>query len=115
MSAALSKQLFELLDLEHEALITSNFSKLEQLSQKKEALSKAIQDSSSRLEASSIEKIRSKTEKNSQLFEANLKGIRAAIDKIEEGRHSFGQLKTYDFQGQLSTRRTLTPSVSKKA
>ena len=115
MSSGIAAEIITLLDQERDYLIASDLDALENLSSSKEALAQKLASGNVEFEKSVVEGIRTKSLHNSNLFESSLLGIRSALDRLEEVRFTFGQLKTYNGQGQISTESTRNPTISKKA
>lgn len=115
MNAELSDELIAILDQEREALALLDFGVLAELSIKKEELSEKLNSSRPTIEKNVLSTIKRKTHENGAIFEASLRGMKTAMDRIADVRQSYGHLKTYNGQGHVSTQRTMPPSVSKKA
>lgn len=111
----LSNDLIALLDQERAAIRTADFAKLEHISAQKEGISEKLKKTDSSIEKSALDTLRKMTAENAALYKASLTGMKLALDRISEVRQSFGQLKTYNTHGQLSTESTSQSAVSKRA
>ena len=111
----LEAEIITLLNKEYELLTTASFQEFPNMMEKKERLVERLKGSESLVSDIKLQEIRALAERNSTLFSASLEGIGGAIERISDVRSSFGQLKTYNNQGRISTAATTAPRVSVKS
>lgn len=111
----LEAQIMEVLEAEQALLLKADFENLGGISERKEALVSELRDRATEKNPKQTEAIRSKAERNAQLYDATLSGLGQAINRISEIRSTLGKITTYDDRGLVTTTDTEAPSVSVKA
>ncbi|MEM9581637.1 MAG: hypothetical protein AAGA08_00825 [Pseudomonadota bacterium] len=112
---SLEAEIMNVLEEEQLLLLKADFESLSALSQRKEALVDALKSRGAEENPRQTDAIKSKAERNAQLYVAALSGLGQAIDRISEIRSTLGKIKTYDDRGQVTTTNTQAPSISIKA
>jgi flagellar biosynthesis/type III secretory pathway chaperone len=105
----------ELLDAERQALLEGNLDEISVLMKRKEALIDVLntQEATDRAELKSLN---SKVERNQELLNSALEGIRTVARRLAAMRRIRGSLDTYNAQGQKNTINMETESsVEKRA
>ncbi len=109
---ALEREIENVLDAEKACLMKADFDGIEVISAKKEQL---VERLGKITDHAPLRRIMKKIEWNGLLYEASLKGVRLAQQRIESIRTNNGQLKTYDGDGNISDKAISGRSLSLKA
>jgi hypothetical protein len=104
MSDARIEEIEALLDDERTALLSGDLAALGDIAARKEALAAGL--SATPLDGDTLKALRRKAERNAELIEAAMKGVRSVTRRVAEIRRANGPLKTY---GQDGSQQTLGP------
>lgn len=111
----LEAEIVALLNKEYQLLLKSDFYQISSILSEKEHLVEKLETFGTSKVDIDLQKVKTLAARNTDLLSASLEGVKAAIETISNVRTSFGQLKTYDIQGQISTTATTAPRVSIKS
>ena len=106
-------RLRDLLDREYESLTSGRLDQLAGILSDKEKLYEALR--SDRPSAEMLSEIRSKAERNQHLIDAAARGIKAAIERLEQLASARSDLVTYDQSGRLSDTAAGSPTTRRRA
>ncbi|MEL6523354.1 MAG: hypothetical protein AAFQ66_20440 [Pseudomonadota bacterium] len=88
-----------LLDQEREALVGSDFNRLEKLLNIKEDLFAALESDRDHLTAEDLSRLRRATARNQRLQAATIRGLRSVIERLDARKRAAAHLDTYTAQG----------------
>ena len=111
----LETQMSELLDSEHQMLLSADFEKLRVVAEEKEKLVALLSERGKARNPALTTDLQNQAKRNARLYEAAILGLKLATDRLSDLRASLGELKTYDDRGLVTTSKTGAPSVSIKA
>lgn len=108
-------QLLGFLEREKAALMSGDFAALEAMLEEKEQLATQLRNGPG-LNGSQLEDIRQKSQRNANLFDESLAGIRAAVARFSDTWAIRRELRTYDAKGQeVDLLQGETPNLEKRA
>ena len=112
---SLVDSLERILEREHATLLKGNISEMTELTMRKEQLLEKL--NKSRLESKNLlVPLQNKIQRNQDLLESALEGIRSVADRIAEMREIRGKINTYDQSGaRLSISVALESKIEKRA
>lgn len=111
----LVKQIIALQSKERNSLRHGKFEEIPALSQKKERLFAALSEVKETISDQSLRQIRDGAEANELLFQAALRGLKDAFNRIDEIKKTHDQLSTYAGDGSMKHRMNSASAVSVKA
>ena len=106
-------RLRELLDHEYDSLSSGRLEQLAAILTDKQRLYEDLRHN--RPDAVMLSEIRSKAERNQHLIDAAARGIRSALERLEQLAGPKGELVTYDQRGKLSGTGAYGPTTRRRA
>lgn len=109
-----TRRMDDLIEAERDALLSGDLDRIVQLLEEKRTLAQGLADG--HVAAETVGRHRTALQRNQELFDRTLEGVRAVAARMAELAQTRATLETYDASGQRRTiRRADRPKIERRA